>query len=156
MTATVSRHRKPAPVATPRDSATTLNRSDVQVDIDGLFPRNGATTVGPPPSEIEIAFIQRWIREIAIWRKTPNTTRSSYGLKHDVEKWSVTLGETFAQVDRHGREWSDTRHYVGNGAFIVAMQREGYTATRCSPGSPNAFFNASYEHAPSEQPRRAA
>lgn len=56
--------------------------------------------------------------------------RSSYGLKHDVEKRqeAVAIG-----------------NYVSNGELIYAMHLEGYQLVSTYDGSPNAYFNVSYK-----------
>ena len=56
-----------------------------------------------------------------------NRRRSSYALKHSVERWAS--------------------EYVSNGSFIVAAIREGYRARLLNSG-PNAVFNMSFAHAP--------
>jgi hypothetical protein len=96
---------------------------------------------------------QEWVRRHCTPTKGFCRTRSSYGLKHAVERWTATLGETFKQIDMHGRgPWESPYFYVTNGAFITAMQREGYRVARAAPGDINAVFNARY----SKHPRATA
>jgi hypothetical protein len=59
-------------------------------------------------------------------RKTMNSSRSSYGLKHDVERWTRA---------------SDCNQYVSNGALIAAALALGLRASR-ETGSFNSVFNA--------------
>jgi hypothetical protein len=112
----------------------------------GLFPARGNDTdyTRQPVREDEVELCREWIRLHCTPTKTIRTAADSYGLKHRVERWTSTLGKTFEQVDRQGRRWAADYHYVSNGAFIAAMWHEGYEIRRCSPGSPNACFNARY------------
>jgi hypothetical protein len=66
-------------------------------------------------------------------RKTLNRKSSSYGLKHQAERFAGG--------------------YVANGTFIAAALVLGFTAQRTHPGSPNAWFNISskMEAAPEDQ-----
>ncbi len=56
--------------------------------------------------------------------------RSSYGIKHDVEK---------------RKEAEIIGNYVSNGELIYAMHLEGYNLVPTYDGSPNAYFNVSYK-----------
>lgn len=56
-------------------------------------------------------------------RKTINTKRGSYGLKHDAERFA--------------------RGYVANGTLIAAALALGFTAKPTHWDSPNAYFNIS-------------
>ena len=70
--------------------------------------------------------IEEFIKNNFIKRKTLNRTRSSYGLKHYVEK---RLGR------RHG--------YVSNQELIHAMIHCGFNYEETEPDSPNYYFNVS-------------
>ncbi len=96
----------------------------------------------PNPGEVECC--RAWLREWATPRKTLNTRRSSYGLKHDVERASQRQGVSYlANLPTNDPSASELfdRIYVSNGAFIAAAIAEGYRLTPTQPGSPNAFFN---------------
>lgn len=56
--------------------------------------------------------------------------RSSYGLKHDIEK---------------RKEAECIGNYLSNGELIYAMHLEGYNLIPTYDGSPNAYFNVSYK-----------
>ena len=75
-----------------------------------------------------IASSADWIRGKALI-KTYNRGRSSYGYKHDVERWIETRG--------------GPHHYVSNGAFIAAALGLGLEAKLTSPDSPNVYFKFS-------------
>ncbi len=115
-----------------------------RVDNSGLLPRRDCKNEYGAPNEEEVRTCQSWIRLHCTPTKTIRPTRGSYGLKHDVERWTESMGEKWTQVDPWGRTWSSNYIYVSNGAFIVAMQREGYRVERQDWGSINAYFNASY------------
>ena len=103
---------------------------------DGESCTHGATRAA------EIALSREWLREFASPTKTIRARcgRSSYALKHAVERWTRQLHSQWRQIDRADREWTGNYHYVSNGAFIVAAIAEGYRVKRISDG-PNAFFN---------------
>lgn len=63
-------------------------------------------------------------------RKTVNTKRSSYGLKHRVEYYMKHLPEV-------------KNYYVANGAFICAAIHAGFDVRRTRPGNPNVHINVS-------------
>jgi hypothetical protein len=71
------------------------------------------------PIEVEKAI--DWIYANAEMRKRINKRYSSYGLKHIAERWA--------------------KEYISNDSFIEAMIRCGYNIQRCSPTSPNYWFN---------------
>lgn len=73
---------------------------------------------------------RRFIRERMVFRKTINTTCTSYGLKHSVEEWyrQQGLGDP----------------YVSNSDFILAAQLEGAALKPCL-GTPNFYFNLSHK-----------
>ena len=99
----------------------------------------GCSHGAPSPPQVETA--REWIRAHARPRKTLNTTRSSYGLKHSVEASSCGAGLVYLQRDHQGRMWPSPRLYISNGAFIAAAILEGYLAVRCRWNSPNVHFN---------------
>ena len=68
--------------------------------------------------------LTQWVIENISKRKTKNTSRTSYGLKHSAEK---ALG-----------------FYIPNDELIEAMLKLGYTAFPIANGVPNYTFNASY------------
>lgn len=103
-------------------------QSFVHISAMGLEPNNGHAADFCKPTEAQISICQHWIRAHCAPIKTPSLrSRSSYGLKHQVEHC-------------YGG-------YVTNGSFIEAMRREGYTVVRDHISSPNAVFNASYRTA---------
>lgn len=63
-------------------------------------------------------------------RKTLNTKRSSYGLKHRVEYYMKHLPEV-------------KNYYVANGAFICAAIHAGFEVRPTRHGSPNVHINIS-------------
>ncbi len=79
----------------------------------GKFPGCDA-----PTQSAEVNATQKWIKQHCWKRKTMNWSRSSYGLKHDMEH--------------------ETGVYVSNGNFIKAAVILGY---RMKPDYPNCFFN---------------
>lgn len=85
-----------------------------------------------PPDATQVEICRVYIRRFKERTKTIRKKDSSYGLKHEVERWTkVASGE------------SGRRVYISNGAFITAAIAEGYAVepVRESPNSPNAFFN---------------
>lgn len=63
----------------------------------------------------------------------PNRKITSYGLKHEAERWAKENG-------MHGNAGG----YVSNGALLMAAHRLGFTITPCQvPRSPNAYLNIS-------------
>jgi len=87
---------------------------------------------GKKPIQSEVELCERWINEFVTMRKTINTERGSYGLKHAAEHW---LNE-----------------YVSNGAFIQAAVNLGYKYKR---DGPNAYFNMAFPKYSSAQFREA-
>lgn len=80
------------------------------------------------PSEKEVEICQQYLEEIAIRSKTINFNHTSYGWKHEVERW-------------YERKY-DRGIHIYNGAFILAAWKFGlkiYARPRCR----NAFFNLS-------------
>ena len=67
--------------------------------------------------------LEQWITANISKRKTKNTSRSSYGLKHSAER---ALG-----------------FYISNYELVEVMLKLGYTASKIK-SSPNYIFNASY------------
>jgi hypothetical protein len=78
------------------------------------------------PDQFQVALCRMWIREI-MRPQSDMGRRTSYGYKHDVERWA--------------EETQGTHHYIANGAFITAAIEEGYLYERADEGSPNAVFN---------------
>ena len=70
---------------------------------------------------VEIEKAIEWIRANAEMRKTINKRYTSYGLKHIAERWA--------------------KEYISNDSLIEAMCQCGYNIQRCSPSSPNYWFN---------------
>jgi len=69
-------------------------------------------------------------------RKTLNRTCTSYGLKHEAERWAANNG------------WRERGGYVSNGALLMAAHRMGFQIKRCGEawqGSPNAWLNISQD-----------
>ena len=96
----------------------------MRIDANGIVHKEPGSP--PVPSEVELC------RDWLLLYATPATScgrRSSYGLKHDVEKWA-------------GR-------YVSNGAFILAALKNGYRV-RSWPDSINATFFMSIRKKPRE------
>lgn len=96
----------------------------------------------------QIVICRAWIRRWAYRRKSINTQRGSYALKHDVENSTRTQGVDHVQTDHRGHRFSGPYFYVTNGAFIVAALLEGYTVVPCSAGSLNAFFDMGFRKEP--------
>lgn len=71
------------------------------------------------PDPEQVAVCKAWLTAYAKPKKGWGA-RTSYGLKHVVERWAGA--------------------YVTNGAFIEAAAALGYDYRRASPGSPNAVF----------------
>ena len=107
-----------------------------------------ADPLPPLPPEPEIELCREWIRLFLRPTTTFRRRWDSYAYKHDVERWSRTLGRTFTTGRRQVTGWNPSHAYVSNGALIEAMRREGYRMVRTDAGSPNAFFNASEVPAP--------
>lgn len=63
--------------------------------------------------------------------KRVNDSRSSYGLKHDVERISSIF------ISRHSNK------YCSNDTLKEAMANEGFKATKEDPNSPNEHYNIS-------------
>jgi len=114
----------------------------LEIDANGIRTSKYPRCEDPDPEQVELC--RRWLRLHAEPRKSVNRTVSSYGLKHFVEDWTRTLGQSFDQVDPWGRAWTGDYLYVSNGAFIAAAIEEGYRILRCGPDSPNAFLNISF------------
>lgn len=79
---------------------------------------------GPEVDSEQVKTCEEWIKNNARKRETMNKDRTSYGLKHDVER--------------------DTGKYVTNGAFIQAAINLGYKAKPLANNSPNAEFNMGF------------
>lgn len=77
--------------------------------------------IPPTPEGIQLCVEWLYRHDALDRRKTINFDRSSYGLKHVVEK--------------------DTGQYVSNGEFICAALYLGYKIKRLHKHSPNANFN---------------
>lgn len=93
------------------------------------------TKDSPPPDEQQIELAKIFIQEKLQPRKTFNTKRSSYGLKHSCERFfrlKEEKGDSYPP-----RNYSD-KHYISNGSFIVAMHELGF---KVKPDSLNAHFN---------------
>ncbi len=88
-----------------------------------FIDRNGITDTQPEeknlPKENEVALCKQFLSQIG-QNKQFSGSRTSYGYKHDVEKF-------FDQ-------------YVSNGAFIQAAQELEFDIQREWPDSPNAIF----------------
>ena len=80
--------------------------------------RKGYPQCDRPTKSNEVRAAHTWIKQRCWERKTMNLSRSSYGLKHDMEH--------------------ETGEYVSNGNFIKAAMLLGY---RTRPDYPNCFFN---------------
>lgn len=98
-----------------------------RVSQNGLEPNSSWPEDKTIPIREQVDAARTWIREHLRPCKTIRPRHTSYGYKHDVERWSEENGG---------------RLYVANGAFIVAMLEEGYRADRVRPRCINAFFNA--------------
>jgi hypothetical protein len=113
----------------------------------GLCNRN-CDHAEPDPEQVDVC--RAWLRAHCEPRKTINTRRSSYGLKHDVEHSTSVPDVTHLQTDQWGRQWAGSYRYVTNGAFIAAALLEGYRMVPTGLGSPNAWFNISFRKVPKE------
>lgn len=117
-----------------------------EITANGLWPAPGLAggVEGPDrrlPVEAQVEMCARWIWEKVMPAKRVAQRPTSYGLKHEVERWSRSLSPRHEQVDDWGRPWVGEYFYVSNGAFIEAARRLGYRILRDSKGSPNARFN---------------
>lgn len=63
-------------------------------------------------------------------RKSMNTASSSYGLKHQAERYLRATGKI-------------NNHYIANGSFICAAIFMGFSIKLVTPDSPNIFINYS-------------
>jgi hypothetical protein len=90
---------------------------------DGLEPevRSQPTALTDPEVRRQIARARSFLRKTCCRTKTMRRKHSSYGLKHEAERWSGA--------------------YISNGAFIAAASLEGYTIER---ERPNACFSLSF------------
>ncbi len=75
----------------------------------------------------EVASAMTWL-SLCNRTRTVNQRVSSYGLKHEAERWCRTQGH-------------DDGGYISNGALLMAAYRLGFHVRRCSGRSPNAFIN---------------
>ena len=80
-----------------------------------------------PPSREHIEICKQWIEKWVDEQKIINTYKTSYGLKHLVEKLN-----------------SEENVYVTNGSFIVAAAELGFDVKRIGWNSPNAYFNMNF------------
>ena len=85
----------------------------------GIFPKGKKEKDSTAPNNHEIALCEKWLYEFAQPQKRFNERFSSYGLKHQVEKWA---GE-----------------YVSNGALIFAALSLKFPVKVIDEG-PNAIF----------------
>lgn len=108
--------------------AVAVSRTWEKITAAGLFPARGLPSDNDLPIDREIASSEKWLRLHGRPTKTIRRRRSSYGYKHDVERWAGS--------------------YVSNGAFIEAATRLGYTTVRTDERSPNAYFNLTIGRAP--------
>jgi len=74
----------------------------------------------------QVATAMAWLRMVNS-RKTINRRQTSYGYKHEVERWAAANGG---------------HHYVSNGSFLMAAKRLGfriqpYRANYCCSVSPS-------------------
>lgn len=101
-----------------------------------------------PPNAAQVVLCRAWLRR---WTRPSRSLspRTSYRLKHDVERATAHPGVSYGQKDRQGRVSTSERLYVSNGAFIRAALLEGYRIHACSAGSPNAFLYLALRKAPS-------
>jgi len=77
----------------------------------------------------ELQEVKTCFEIIKYWdkRKQLNRELSSYGLKHEIERFLST---------KHGR-----KQYISNGSLIAAMILCNFTYKRVHPYSPNVYFN---------------
>ncbi len=85
----------------------------------GIFPKNRLPKDSRLPVNAEIAICEEWLFKFTEPQKRFNNSHTSYGLKHQVEKWA----------DK----------YVSNGAFIFAAISLKYPIKVIEDG-PNAIF----------------
>lgn len=85
----------------------------------GIFPKNKLSEDSRLPVNDEITICEEWLFKYTEPQKRYNDRHSSYGLKHQVEKWS--------------------NEYVSNGAFIFAAVSLKYPMKVLEDG-PNAIF----------------
>lgn len=78
------------------------------------------------PDFAQVAWCRRFLREETVMTEEINEQRTSYGLKHEVEKWA-SAKELYEHV------------HISNGAFIQAAKQEGFWVQDEMPL--NAKFN---------------
>lgn len=91
--------------------------------------RDGEICAGAPldseETRAQIDRARQFLRECCYQTKTIRPFTSSYGLKHEAERW-------MRGVTSHS--------YISNGAFIAAAVLEGYRLERPAGGGPNCSF----------------
>ena len=141
----------PMNIWTPRQIGSTIwsmNRVSVDgvtlaVEAVGLVASGPAADLESLAEGAEVALCREWIQAFCRPSKDVTTNRSSYGYKHDVERWV--------------RSKSGASHYISNGAFILAALAEGFRCAPTEPGSANAHFNMSIQQArQGESPHKLA
>jgi hypothetical protein len=87
---------------------------EIFIDANGLHERDIEDWTPIDSMEVFTAtcFIQSFSKKV----KLANKSRSSYGLKHDAERWGADMM----------RAGLDTLPYISNGAFIQAMSENGF------------------------------
>jgi hypothetical protein len=137
-------------ISVPSASFPTMTRADIQSVMDkcpglthfgmGLYRQNHK-----PLTELASSFAKERVGlleavdecnkavqflRFATRRKTLNTKRTSYGLKHSVEHYMKRLPGV-------------KNYYVANGAFICAAVHLGFEIAPVRPGNPNVNINIS-------------
>lgn len=98
-----------------------------RVSANGIEPNIDWPEHLAAPAVEQVEACRAWLCLFGRKQKTFSNRRTSYGLKHAVERWTRTLP---------GGE-----QYVANGAFIEAARLEGYRVRRSGDGSINAVFD---------------
>lgn len=92
---------------------------DLVIDANGIMPEAKAKT---PPDVEQVERARKFLKLFGRKTVAISTKRSSYGLKHTVEKLDG---------------------YISNGALIQAAKELGYKMRPLRAGSPNVYLNIS-------------
>ena len=116
---------------TPKPGTTWLTVAAAQTEVHAfgfcVATRSGPSCNHQRVNRAQVRLCCDWLQTFGRKTKTIRRQRSSYGYKHEVERWASSSGKHV---------------YISNGAFIVAAKRAGYTIEQADHAlSPNAFFN---------------
>jgi hypothetical protein len=119
----------------------------IQNDVPVRITANGFSTnpdeLMPMDDQVEVC--RAWLRVCARPTSLLNKRISTYGLKHQVEGWTLETGLFKDQVQTEqdtGEQFTKARFYVTEGAFMVAAQKEKFQVIQ-EPESRNGWLNIS-------------